>query len=278
MAIRIGGTLIVVAPMKDGIVVSADSLRTTTVPGVVVKEDVQKIQVLTGRTDLAFFVAGSIRFAKSAPDGVEPNQWMRDAPILYDVIEVIRDYLTGDSPRVLNVEYIKLLAAHCKTHITGADNRDQILGLPEKDEEVFIAAIAQYNSEEKRSIIGFFSIRRDTHGDIYLPKPQFDEYSLTDSFTFKAFGGGSRYLIDPRARPSYPSFYELFDYLHQTKIADLGEANAVRFTRDAIDAAATINSRFYPINDQHVGGSVYTCTVDGVRLPSFTLLGQVKRS
>jgi hypothetical protein len=282
MTIRIGGTLIVVAPMKNGIVVSADSLRTSTVPGVV-NEDVQKIHVLADRPDLAFFVAGSVRFVPLVPDGVEPVQWMRNAPATYDVVEVIRNYLAGDSPKVINPEYIELLAARCKTHITDADSRDPFLGSPEteegeaKDEELFIVAITQYISEEKRSIIGSFSIHLDAHGGICLPKPRYAEYSLAAPFTFKGFGGGSKYLKHSHARSSCPDFYGLFDSLSQTRIADLGEVNAVRFTRDAIDTAATINSRFDPTKT-HVGGNVYTCTVDGVRLPSFTLLGQVKRS
>jgi hypothetical protein len=277
MTLRIGGTLIVVTPMRDGIVVSADSLQSTLVPGCF-DEDVQKIRFLANRTDLAYFVAGSVRFAPRAPDGVEPNQWMRDGPILYDVDEVIRDYLTGDSPEVINVQYIELLAAHCKTHITDADSSNQILGPPGTAELVFNAAITQYNPEAKRSIIGAFSICRDIHGNIYILKPQCAEYSLTDTFNFIPFGGAAQFLKDRRARLCSPDFCALYELLIQATIADLSEANAMRFTRDAIDAAAAIKSRFYPTSDQHFGGNIYTCTVDGVRSPSITPLGQVRRS
>jgi hypothetical protein len=277
MTLRIGGTLIVVAPMRDGIVTSADSLQRTLDSGCF-REDVQKIHVLADRTDLAYFVAGSVKFGPRAPDGVDPNQWMRDAPIIYDVEEVTRDYLTGHSPKVINLQYIELLAAHCKTHITDADSRNQILGPPGTEDLIFTAGITQYNPAAKRSIIGSFSISRDIHGNIYLREPRCDEFSLTDTFTFKAFGGGCQFLKDPRMRLSSPDFYELGDRLMQTTIADLGELNAIRFTRDMIDAAAMVNSRFYPPTDQRVGGNVYTCTVNGVRPPSITLLGQVRRS
>jgi hypothetical protein len=276
MTHKIGGTLIIVAPMRNGIVVSADSLQSTLVPGRF-KEDVQKIRVLADRTDLAYFVAGTVRFTPPASDGVEPNRLKPDAPIHYDTEEDIRDYLTCHSPKVINLQYIELLAAHCKTHITDADSKHIIFGTPGTPELVFRAAIIQHNPEAKRSIVGAFSICRDIHGDIYLFNPQCVEYSLTDAFSFIQFGA-DQFLKDPRARLCSPDFCALFDSLAQTTIADLGEANAIRVTSDAIGAAAAIKSRFYPTVAEHFGGNVYTCTIDGVRSPSITPLGQVMRS
>ena len=262
MAIRFGGTLILAVPMKDGIVVSAESRRTT--ERLQYRDGVRKVHSLSGRSDLVFFATGTTLVTDPDPNNPSTNEWDHSGVIRHDVISHLREFLTTSPPDIFSEDYNNRLADHFRRHTSEALRANAFLPF-RGPELLFQVTLVQYQPALGTSNIGQFMISYDTSGNIVADHVKYKTSSRTQHFQYYR-SGDTGLMQHPSFRSlAPPGYLERGRRLQQTLIGAISEEDARLFGREFIEASVRV-AALPDVGLAHkMGGPIYSYTVDGVR-------------
>jgi hypothetical protein len=158
LALPARGTLVVIVPSADGLVVAADSR--TTVNGATC-DNAYKITELRRPKRTVVAVTGDVAFIKP-PDAAERDVcgYMKSAPHLLDIASVVKSYLEQK-----NVDPAKLrledLGAECVGAVQRFRESEPLALEPYVGREIFSVVIAGYEARSKTAMVLSFAVRID---------------------------------------------------------------------------------------------------------------------
>jgi hypothetical protein len=168
MMIAMGGTLIIVVPMNDGIVISSDKRQIIDSDKYV--DGAQKIHFLNGRPDLAFFGTGNLDVGLIAHRVSDQTGMVVESTTTsikrYDAIKVVGEFLDSISPCDLDGKLVNSISSHCKQHIELELAKDAFIPFQHHEEQFYEITLVQYKAEKKVGIIGGFKLGYDNNGNI----------------------------------------------------------------------------------------------------------------
>jgi hypothetical protein len=276
MMIMTGGSLILVVPMNEGIVIAADSrqiLNSFYVDGV------QKINVLESRNDVAFFGTGNLNVVNgrgSIPDRADMMaEWIKNSFLRYDIIQVVGEFLNRKPHRDLSHEYINSISAHCRQDMELELDKDRFIPF-QGSEHFCTVTLVQYKAHTKVGMIGGFDLGYDENGK--LIKFDHDAVDLTRKTRCNPVAlGMTQYLYGEDAKHfAPPRSFELFQRFRKSLVGQLTRPDAVRLAGEMMDTAIRVAAS-RKVEPNKIGGKVDLCVIDGINPPAgIAPLGRVK--
>ncbi len=215
-----GGTLVVVVPSADGLVVASDSR--TSAFGVSCNGE-SKITELAKPRRTVVAITGDIAFVPPPDAGVQDAcAYLQLAPRTLDIPATVQHYLErkGGDPFKLSIED---LGAECVQAVKRFKDSSPRALEPYIGRDIFSVVVASYNSHSKTSLIMNFAVGIDatTHR------------VEADSFT--------RIVISPQSRRGVWSYGET-DYLNKSVFGGVGRKFLSDATKDLILGNRTVAS------------------------------------
>lgn len=184
---RAWGTLVVVIPTSEGVVLAADSritLRRQFVDGV------NKIRLVSGRQDLAFVLTGQSEFLPVLPDDATAQE-LRDAwergPRQFSGQGVVEKFLASQPPAPLDAQILVSLGRRLSVSLVDA-LRSRMDGRLFYGQQLFRAVIAQYDSTTATTRIGSLRVDLSERGIPNIRDIELDTVAGRDSKIALIFG------------------------------------------------------------------------------------------
>jgi hypothetical protein len=212
------GTLVVLVPSADGLVVAADSR--TTVFGATCDSQ-YKITELTSPKRTVFVVTGDMAFIKPPNAGVhDVCGYLQSASRLLDIPAVVKHYLERKSSDPFKLS-LDDLGADCVQAVQRFRESSPLVIEPYIGREIFSVVIASYDPRSKTSLVMNFVVR-------------------IDAKTHRVEAGRfTRIAIPPQNRRGVWSYGET-DYLNQNVFGGVGRKYLTGSTLDFILADQTV--------------------------------------
>ena len=200
LAVPARGTLVVIVPSADGLVVAADSR--TTVNGATC-DNAYKITELSRPQRTVVAVTGEVAFIKPpAAQEQDVCGYLKSAPRMLDIASVVKSYLERKNvdPAKLRLEE---LGAECVGAVQRFRENEPLALEPYVGREIFSVVIASYDAHAKTAMVLNFAVRID--GSTHRVE----------------VGGFTRIAITPQSRRGVWSYGES-DYLNRSVFAGAG--------------------------------------------------------
>ncbi len=248
------GTLIVVIPTADGIVVAADSrgvVRGNPIDGR------KKLHVASTRRPVVFAVTGAADFPHACPPNVEFIDWMTDPLYVFRASDCVRSYLGRNPSFVLTEVALSAVAVDLAGAVSVFLSR-----CPQKLDEfsgrdICVLVVCQTESRES-SLCGSVGLSVKPDGEVVLCTPTVRRYRSTDEKHLDFFGEW-QYAWDVVVQGEGKQFLreeETLIWNARRLVKDLSGFEGARFASSIIEAAARTTA-FVPIpSGSGIGGAV----------------------
>lgn len=179
------GTLIIMIPTKDGIIVAADSrvtIANTYIDGI------QKIRKLNN-LNIVFGVTGASTFLPLARN-VDPVEYFKTSPRLFNALDEFEKVLMSVKPRRIDTqvftEVIGKLIPVVQSFLSKNPSHVNILRL--RGKEIFNPVLAQFNPKTQESTLASAWLTIGENGSIEIEKLIVDIVKSTNEVMFKPCG------------------------------------------------------------------------------------------
>lgn len=256
----ISGTLIIVIPTMDGLVVAADSRTTFRGKFYDCRE---KLHVASTRTPIVFAITGSGEFPWSIPHGADPEPYLRNGPFAFRGRDSVLGYFDRDPHFVVSSTSIELIGKELATGFS-----DFLARYPNKATE-FLGKNAcrlvacQVDQASGDLLVASIAIAIDPCGNAAPTAPWFAQYKSADA-TACLFFGEVNYVVEHiqngAGRRFLPQHAESI-WSDMDIVQRLRSHEAARLARSIV-AAVEKNSETIPIpGGIGIGGAVSSLLV-----------------
>lgn len=249
------GTLVVVVPAANGVVVASD-LRSTV--GGKFFDGREKLHVVNTFAPIVFAFTGAPDFANPPPAGAELEDWVPRVSYAFRASDLVRSFLEGRRDFVLTDLSLRDVAVYV---LAGA--RD-FLGRRPQALNIFLGrelcrlALCQADAGGSASLYGSAVLKVELNGDIVLSQAQFTRYLPTDEMDFQLIGEAryvTRFVFDGPGRCFLTA--EAQSLLKANVMIGQFQADEADRLATAIIDAAERTSALIPIPSGHgIGGGV----------------------
>ena len=237
VSVAVGGSLEVVTPSKDGLIVAADSRVQIGAGGFC--DSYHKIVEPSRPDRTVLVVAGAaMQIAMPPPDVSDPCVYLRQAPRYFDIRELARNYLERSGASVATMEIDKLAALCVETIATFQQTRgDDIRGFWGK---LMVAVIlASYEPAGRKSTVKVFGVRLRANGEPFVSDKESHVVGPSNRPTMLVFGE-YQFLQKQVMNGPGRQFLRggLKEWQKKTRTADIDRSLALKAAVDVIEAAS----------------------------------------
>jgi hypothetical protein len=232
----VAGTLVVVAPSRDGLIVAADSRAR--MDGAVC-DSYHKITEPDRPDRTVFVVLGRSIYLEPPPSGLpEPCTYLRQAPRLYDINVLVKTYLETSGANVatmgteqLAARCIEAIAAMQKTH------GDYIRAF--WDTRMFTVILATYAPAERTSTVKWFSLLLSPTGEPFVSEKETEVFGPTNRGMVLRFGQSEFFQKQVLNGPGRQFLGRAWkEWTTKARIADIDRSVALNAAVEMIEATA----------------------------------------
>jgi hypothetical protein len=237
--ISLAGTLVVVVPSKEGLVVAADSRSSV---GNTHCDSAYKIIELNKPARTVATVTGYGIFAQNPGPAVQDIcEYLKEAPRLLDIEQVVKEYVEKANVKVANIR-IDDLAKDCLAALQRFKVAFPLAIPPFAGRELFNVVLAGYDSETKTATIRFFVIRVvPSTLDFEVIKISQVDYGPQSTRDYAAFGETdylNKHVFGGEGRKFVNSDTIAFLLNEKKTVSETSVAEAVAIATNLIDATA----------------------------------------
>ncbi|MBL7074245.1 hypothetical protein ISS37_03285 [candidate division KSB1 bacterium] len=260
------GTLIVIIPTQDGIVIAGDSR--STVGGSYI-DGQEKICFVENIVDLSFTMTGFTRANPPPPQNVGLLSWYEEAPLLYDGKKIMHSYLKEHKTDQINENFLMNLSRILIDTLTKYFNQSPAGKETFKGNDICKPVIVKYDYVNNWSTVATFEIAFNSIGALTLKNISIETLSASDKRCLYLFGEvdyvinnvfngeGREFLVS--------NFNELYD--KPIFIGDMKSENASIIAKSIIDATSKISGIIPIPSGIGIGGTPSIYLIDGKNNP-----------
>jgi hypothetical protein len=256
------GTLVVMIPTSEGLVVSADTRHTMF--GVTCDSDT-KLYFPKNSDRTVVTVTGTANFlAVKLPFVSDPCEEIARSPVLLSVPKIVLAYLEEKDATAETLSLAEL-AQRCMARTQG------LLEFPPMREryiggEIYHVVVASYDADKRETAIRSFTMNLPTATQMKADQHTVANYRMSDVPDWRAYGQG-QYMVDNVlngvGRKFVGSDYD--EFLKAKTVSEVTVELAARVTRNLVEATSK-TSELLPITTG-VGGAIHTYLIDGKSAP-----------
>ncbi len=260
--ITLGGTLIVIIPTRDGVVVASDSLAS--VGGVSVPNR-GKLHTVPGSARTVFTITGTATFVSPPPSTTDLVTWVQRAEPMFSGDEIVGGVLSQTGDTDVTEPLLHLVGESLVKGFTAFFQRSQDVQRIFAGEDICLPLIVQFDAKIGHTKIARLVIRANSEGEPLTAQHTIDDIAPNDPRYIGTFGE-TDYVNENVLRPGSvgwphlgPGFLELWN--GPTLAREMIPENAAKIAARVIHATEEA-SRVVPIKTA-VGGKPVVMLVNG---------------
>jgi hypothetical protein len=236
-SVAVGGSLVLVAPTKDGLIVAADS-RVQIGAGDFCDSHHKIVEPSRPDRTVLAVVGGGMQIAAPPADVPDPCAYIRQAPRYVDIWALARNYLESSGAKIATMETDQLAALCVETIATFQKTRaEDIRGFWGK--RLFAVILASYEPAERKSIVKVFGVRLRANGEPFASDKETLAVGPASRPTMSAFGEPQflqKQVVNGPGKQFLSGGFK--EWQEKTRTADIGRSLALKAAVDLIEAAS----------------------------------------
>jgi len=268
--ILIRGTLVVVIPINDGIVIAADSRSSDERNKKVFWDNADKIKFIPGNLEIAFTLTGLSKVYAPQPDSItDLSEWQEKGTTLWNGKKIIGDFLKSYDLNQINNELLKEVGNVLTTSLEKLIKTSNNKLVQFKGKEVSQFVIIRYDPQLHRSTIATLKVKRQIQGDFVSEDISIQSFSKDNKRTMDIYGEGEyalKYVINDNTRQFLrDEFYNLWNSL--TYIEEMTLDNATILATLLINATSSATYIIPTQTGVTIGGAIQVFFINGLVRP-----------
>lgn len=268
--IIIRGTLIVVIPTDDGIVIASDSRSSSEWNKKVFWDNADKIKFIPGNLEIAFTLTGLDKLYAPQPDSItDLNEWQEKGTAIWNGKKIIGDFLMSYDVNQINDELMKEVGNVLTSSLENLIKTNNKELEHYKGKEVGQFVIIRYDPKLGRSTIATLKVKRKPQGDFVSEDISIQSFSQRNKRTMDIYGEGEyalKYVINDNSRRFLnEDFYKLWNSI--TYIEEMTLENATILATLLIDATSSATDIIPTQSGITIGGKVQVFFINGLEPP-----------